>query len=89
MMANLRLGDMVVVVTPESCGCTAKLGRVFRIERVEWGANGWCTQCGTPWVAAEALPHAMDDRGIWTEFSRLRKLLGRGSAPLAAERETT
>lgn len=46
MSEPIKVGDLVVVVKPNECGCSTSLGHIFRVDHIQGGPNR-CGTCGT------------------------------------------
>lgn len=41
----IQVGDLVVVVRPNSCGCAHSVGSIFKVDYIQDGPN-YCSGCG-------------------------------------------
>lgn len=75
---TIRPGDLVMVVKPAlSCGCTAEIGIVFPVQKIDTWADYHmdCTCCRRTGTTDKVIKFALHSEELgWFELERLKKI---------------
>ena len=73
MSEPINVGDLAVIVKPLPCGCSASLGLIFLVERIErCETYGYCVYCKQKTFPAGVCVVAHGD--FYTEVSRVKRI---------------
>ena len=73
MKAGIQEGDLVVIVAPKRCGCSGRIGMIFRVNTIGSDMRGRCSECRRITYPI-GTPYATSDDGFSPELSVLRRI---------------
>ena len=73
MSNDIKAGDLVMVVRPQSCGCIRELYKQFKVDSIDYltGRFYECSTCGKDIVDSA---YASDGNGYGYEIKTLKKI---------------
>ena len=68
----ISVGDLVMVVRKNYCGCDKGIGRIFRVAKIDRSRfRNWCIWCG---VFSEPQDQAVSTEGVAAQLWRLKRI---------------